>query len=400
MEKLTRSGYFLAAVLLHLVIFLMIAARVIFTAPAPPPDDFAKSYVPSGAPPPPPPPPPPQSIAVQTQVVASPTAIVSNSPMPSFTIPLPTLTPTTPVPQVIKITQTAMRSPSNLASRLPGIMTTETKNWGRSQQNIQDTEGDVHKVIATFPVYLASYADGDWGCNVNLNGNQIVAGSLPNLVAKMNEWSKGNLKGAVVPTPLDIGSSDLMDKMPPFVFFTGHKDFVLTDTEIENLRAYLNNGGCIWGDNCLAGYGSRFDVAFRREMKRVVPDKDKQFQDVPITDDIYAKSFYYMTKTPEGMNYYAEPIQHLDLDGKLAIIYTPNDYSDLFTMRILPGDLTIAPQQPENGSPLFTNGQFQNYAETFFRNYELPSCLQAQKMGMDIIGFMLIRFDKELILTP
>ena len=31
-------------------------------------------------------------------------------------------------------------------------------------------------------------------------------------------------------------------------------------------------GGAIWGDNALPGWGSRFDVAFRREMKRVVPD--------------------------------------------------------------------------------------------------------------------------------
>ena len=308
------------------------------------------------------------------------------------------------MPQVIKeVTQTTMRAPSNLASRLPAIMATETKNWGRSQANIQDTEGDVHKVVATFPVYLASYADGDWGCNVALDGNkQIVAGSLPDLVAKMNEWSKGNLKGSVVPTPLDIGSADLMSKMPPFVFFTGHKDFVLTDGEIENLRAYLNNGGCIWGDNCLAGYGSRFDVAFRREMKRVVPDKDKQFQDIPITDDIYTKSFFNMTKIPEGMNYYAEPLEHLDLDGKLAIIYAPNDYSDLFTMRILPGDTTIEGQQPRpgSGSPLYTDGTFQNNAETFFRNYTLPSCLEAQHMGVNIIGFMLIRFDSNLILAP
>jgi hypothetical protein len=313
---------------------------------------------------------------------------------------LPTLNPSTPTPIIKQVTSMTMHAPSNLASRLPAIMATETKNWGRSQQNIQDTEGDVKKIVATFPVYLASYADGDWSCNTVLSGNTIVAGSLPNLVAKMNEWSKGNLKGTVVPTPLDIGSSDLMEKMPPFVFFTGHKDFVLTDAEIENLRAYLNNGGCIWGDNTLAGYGSRFDVAFRREMKRVVPDKDKQFEEVPLTDDIFTKSWFNLTKVPEGMNYYAEPIEHLDLDGKLAIIYTPNDYSDLYDMRILPGDQQMGPYQTTDNPPLVTNGLFADNATTFFRNFTLPASLEAHKLGMNIIGFMLIRFDKDLILTP
>ncbi len=36
-----------------------------------------------------------------------------------------------------------------------------------------------------------------------------------------------------------------MSKMPPFIFFTGHKDFVLTDDEVHNLQAYLQNGGAI-----------------------------------------------------------------------------------------------------------------------------------------------------------
>ncbi len=94
-------------------------------------------------------------------------------------------------------------------------------------------------------------------------------------VAKVVEWSHNNLKAEVVPEPLAIGGPDLMTKRPPFIFFTGHKDFHLSDQEIKNLADYLQVGGAIWGDNALAGRGSRFDVAFRREMKKVVPDLDK-----------------------------------------------------------------------------------------------------------------------------
>ena len=99
------------------------------------------------------------------------------------------------------------------------------------------------------------------------------------------------------------------------------------------IRDSLQIGGCIWGDNALAGRGSRFDVAFRREMKRVVPDLDKNFEPVDLTYDIFTKSWYSISKVPQGMNYYAEPLEHLDIDGKLAILYTPNDYSDKMCIR-------------------------------------------------------------------
>ena len=38
--------------------------------------------------------------------------------------------------------------------------------------------------------------------------------------------------------------------------------------------------------------------------------------------------------------------------------------------------------------------------EIFFRNFELPSCLACQQLGMNIIGYLLVRFDKDLLLTP
>ncbi len=252
-----------------------------------------------------------------------------------------------------------------------------------------------------FPVYLAAYANGDWGCNVIFHSGKIDAGSLPNLVAKINEWSRGNITGDVVPTPLDIGGPDLLEKKPPFIFFTGHKDFVLTDQELQNLRDYLQIGGCIWGDNSLPGKGSRFDVAFRREMKRVVPDLDKNFEPVLLTDDVFTKSWFPISNVPPGMNYYAEPPEHLDIDGKLAIFYTPNDYSDMFTMRIMPGDATMHGATPDldGKSPLVTTLVFLANRGVFFRNYELPSCLACDQLGMNIVGYLLVRFDKDLLLT-
>jgi len=121
-----------------------------------------------------------------------------------------------------------------------------------------------------------------------------------------------------------------------------------------------------------------------------------------MTDDLFIKSWYPINNLPTGMNYYQEPIEHLDIDGKLAILYTPNDYSDLFFMHILPGDQASSGYEPnlKTQDPLFTSVTFGRNRKIFFRNFELPSCLLAQQFGMNIIGYMLVRFDKDLLLTP
>ena len=285
-------------------------------------------------------------------------------------------------------------------ARLSKIMATEAK-WGRSRDNILESDSDPHNVKATFPVYLASYADGDWGCNTYLQDGKIVGGSLCNLVEKINQWSHGNITGTVVPQPLDIGGPDLLAKAPPFIFFTGHKDFHLTDQEVQNLRDYLQVGGAIWGDSALPGFGSRFDVAFHREMKRVVPDLDKNFEPCDLNYDLFTKSWFPIQKLPPGMNFYDEPVQHLDIDGKLAILYTPNDYADMMTMRILPGDTEMdSTDWPLSAPFLHTDGTFYWHSQLFFRNYQLPACLACHQFGMNVIGFLLVRFDKDLLLAP
>ena len=400
-ERISRSGYFFGALLLHLIVFIMVATWVIFPAFKPPTEDFNKTYVPAAAPPPPPPAPP--TVSVPTQTVAAPSAtITSPTATPAFNVPLPDITPAAITPKVDqKPPEKIVQKPNTIsAERLSKIMETEQK-WGRDRQNILNSGGDPKNIVAKFPVYLASYANGDWSYGTGLTGNVIHNGALMNLVIKINEWSHGNITGEVVKTPLDIGGPELLDKKPPFIYFTGHKDFTLTDAEIQNLRDYLQVGGAIWGDNALAGRGSRFDVAFRREMKRVVPDLDKNFEPVAETAEVFTKSWYPLTKVPQGMNYYAEPFEHLDIDGKLAIFYTPNDYTDMFAMRILAGDATIKrgikkndPDQTTTPEELYRN------RGVFFRNFELTPCLACDQLGMNIVGYMLVRFDKDLLLTP
>jgi len=399
-EKLLRSGYLVGAVLLHLIIFALLAGYVVFRAQAPEPTaQFMPQFNP--LPPETPPPQPPVNSAagsanalnLDTGAGAEPKTESVNPDHSDIHVFVPVGgTGTGDLPKL----------PNLHVEHHVGVK-------GISKERLDQIRAFVgvhrplekilqHDPAGDYPVFVASYADGDWGCNIALDGEgNIVAGSLPNLVAKISEWTHQQVNAHVVARPLRIGGLELLEQKPPFIFLTGHKEFVLTPQEVENLREYVVMGGLIWGDNAEAGSGSRFDVAFRREMKRVIPSEP--FQSFASDAEIF-RGRYQFDQTPEGMNYRAEPIEHVDLDGQIAILYTPDDYSDLYTMRILPGDGQIQGTRPAPDSPLTTSGLFLYHRGIYFRNYTLPSSLAVQHLGLNIVTFLITRFDDELQLAP
>ena len=58
----------------------------------------------------------------------------------------------------------------------------------------------------------------------------------------------------------------------PFLYLTGHGEFSLTEAEASNLKKFLNNGGFLLADACCGNL--EFDRAFRREIKKVLPDSE------------------------------------------------------------------------------------------------------------------------------
>jgi hypothetical protein len=403
-EKANRSLFFFIALLFHLILFIMVATWVIFEAPPPVKQDFQPTYVPASLPPPPPPQTSTPTMAVSPAAVpTTPTAITSQSAMASFDVPMPQID-TSVDPSVKPSTKIIPPSSQGIQSRLAAIKTT-VSSW-RSQDNIRNTDGDVHNLVAKFPVFLAQYADGDWSCNNYQNNDGTYGGCLANLTDKISEWSNKSLVGQALKT-IACDSPDLISTPPPYIFFTGHKDFHLTDDEVTNLRKYLQIGGCIWGDSAFAGDGSRFDVAFHREMKRVLPDADKNFQPLPMDHEIFTKSWFPIETLPLGMNYRADPVEIINLDGKLAIIYTPNDYSDMMTMHLLPGRDESSAQadgwtnyKPDEGHLLYSNGNFFYHGGTYYRNYDAGPVMAVYKLSMNILAHLLIRFDDNLQLTP
>lgn len=256
-----------------------------------------------------------------------------------------------------------------------------------------------------FTAFLAKYAGGDWDSTVDKDkSGKITGGSLPNLLYVMGKLSKDKIKADPQAIPLDLASDALIAKKPPFVFFTGHRDFKLTDAEVANLRKYIQLGGCVWGDSSLPGKRSRFDLAFRREMKRVVPDVDKDWEPLPPTHDIFsrnpAKVFYTdIAGVPPGLNYYAEPVYCLKIYGEIAILYTANDYGDMWQFALNEkGEFDT--RKDEYGRMVAMNQAMYARRDLLFRNINPQSVFATYKFGTNLIVHLLTRWEDKVRNVP
>lgn len=154
--------------------------------------------------------------------------------------------------------------------------------------------------------------EGDW---------DPTSHGLPNLMKYIaaNTTLKVQFKRETV----EAGSADLFKY--PVLYTTGLRDFKLNQAEVAQLRKYLLSGGVLIADS--ASGRKAFDVAFRRELKRVLPKKELKLigaesqlyrmpykvRTVTYTEMVRAKSPTLNTPTLEGIT----------VDGQLAVIYSP-----------------------------------------------------------------------------
>jgi len=207
-----------------------------------------------------------------------------------------------------------------------------------------------------------------------------------------------------VPEVLDIGTDKLFTLHPPFVYLTGHKNFRLADNEVKNLRDYLNVGGAIWGDSALAGRRSRFDIAFRREMKRVLPDRD--FEIVSENHEIF-DTFFDKIVLPTGMNYYHEPIEMINIGGKLAVLYTLNGYGHLWEARLnrdgkIEYGLVNLAERGKKPAWRHVYGPHIGGREgrIIYRNISNDTTRDTYKFGINVVVHLLTRYQREFKLLP
>ena len=224
-----------------------------------------------------------------------------------------------------------------------------------------------------FTAYLAKYQRRRLGFHGLVARRQTKSrgGSLPNLLYLVTKFSKGKIRAEPQPVPLDLASDEIFEKRPPFIWFTGHRDFKLTDKEIANLAEYLRNGGCIWGDSSVPGQRSRFDIAFRREMLRLVPPGE-QWGTLSPQHPIYAAHLLPRNQVGvrRAINFYDEPVYALNgYGGSIAILYTANDYGDMWQFGLDDKD-EFDTTRDEKRRMVAINEEMWHRRSLYFRNIE------------------------------
>ncbi|MFQ6609618.1 MAG: DUF4159 domain-containing protein [Fidelibacterota bacterium] len=137
--------------------------------------------------------------------------------------------------------------------------------------------------------------------------------SLPNLLDYISNTTSISVNQ--IENRAQIGDDTFFEST--YLYLTGHGNVLFTDEEAQILREHLLNGAFLHADD---NYG--MDNSFRREMRKVFPEKD--WVEIPPTYEIF--NIYY--KFPEGIpkvhEHDGKRPQALGLfeDEKLLVLYT------------------------------------------------------------------------------
>ncbi|HEX2166640.1 MAG TPA: DUF4159 domain-containing protein [Longimicrobiales bacterium] len=142
------------------------------------------------------------------------------------------------------------------------------------------TAADTPRSASTPPLTIAQLqydGGGDWYANPS---------GLPNLLRAIGQ--RTGLPVSTTPARTRLTDPSLWAY--PYLFLTGHGNIRLSEQEVGLLRRYLLDGGFLHVDD---NYG--LDESFRREIRRVFPDRE--LEQIPPTHPV----FNVMYPFPEGL---------------------------------------------------------------------------------------------------
>ena len=222
-----------------------------------------------------------------------------------------------------------------------GWESNQHESWGYA-------DGDARKLGANIVSYVTAMHDAgrSAGKSVELiNDDSKTAGKFRvGLLVHDGPWKTRtaafpmllNQFHAATGTPVsfelrDVSLDDSSIFEMPFLYIAGTTDFTLTDNERANLRQFLMNGGVLFAE---ASEGRQsFDIAFREEMAKVLPGRPlaalpadhaifKQPESIGLVKArpaLAARSGNQIQMAPE--------MYGIDINGSLAVIYSPHDLS-------------------------------------------------------------------------
>ena len=157
----------------------------------------------------------------------------------------------------------------------------------------------------TFQIAVLKYnGGGDWYANPT---------SLPNLVKFCNENINTNIKEEIA--EVEVGNIDIFNF--PFIHMTGHGNVVFSESDIKNLRKYLESGGFLHIDD---NYG--MNTFIRREIKKLFPEI--KLVKIPSSHKIFDQKYKFQDGLPkihEHDKKYPEAFG-IFLNGRLTLLYT------------------------------------------------------------------------------
>ncbi len=158
--------------------------------------------------------------------------------------------------------------------------------------------------VGDFTIARIKYGGGgDW---------YVGQTQIPNLLKELRQ--RTNVETASKQSVIQLADKDLY--LYPFIYMTGHGNVVFKDEEVEALRLYLTQGGFLWAND---DYG--MDKSFRREMRRVFPDKS--LVEIPFDHELYHCYYDFPKGLPKIHEHDGKPPRGYGIfhEGRMVAFY-------------------------------------------------------------------------------
>lgn len=153
--------------------------------------------------------------------------------------------------------------------------------------------------------------NGDW---------DPVPHGIPNLLKTIDQSTTLNVQFKRI--AVDPAKDDIFRF--PILIMIGQRDFQFSADAVKRLREYLDNGGVLFVDDAIGT--SEFDRAFRREIKKLYPDRDLKPLSVDhpmltfVTDARRIKLAPLGTQLFPNLN--TPAIESIEIEGLLPVVYS------------------------------------------------------------------------------
>lgn len=153
---------------------------------------------------------------------------------------------------------------------------------------------------------VVKFTGGDWYTSIR---------SVKNFIGQVQKRTDLN----IAPSPKIVNILDDDFFLYPFIFIDGHDFIKFSKDEETRLKTYLINGGFLFANDDYGLYES-----FKKEMKKVFPDKD--MVEVPFSHPIYHTKYDFPEGLPKVHEHFPGPPKGYGIfyENRLVVFFAYN----------------------------------------------------------------------------